>query len=316
MATILVTGGAGFIGSHVVDRLLARGDTVAVIDDFNDYYSPEQKEQNLTSAKENGNFHLYRGDIADIAFVAKIFSAHRFDAVCHLAARAGVRASISDPGLYYRTNVIGTLALLEEARKHKVKQFVSASSSSVYGNLNKGPFSEEQRVDRPVSPYAATKKAGEELCYAYHHLHGLPVTCLRFFTVYGPRGRPDMAPFIFTRAILDGTPLPLFGDGSAQRDFTFVDDIVSGVVSALDRPLGYEIINLGNSTPVKVSDLITALEKVLGKKAQIRHLPKQPGDVELTFADISKASRLLGYRPSTSLEQGLARFAAWYKARA
>lgn len=304
---ILVTGAAGFIGSHSAKALLSRGDTVYGIDNFNDYYEVEQKEKNAE------NLNVFRVDICDEAAIDKIFAELKPDVLLHLAARAGVRASIADPVLYHNVNVLGTNILLGACRKHGVARIVSASSSSVYGNQKKTPFSETDETENPISPYAATKRAGENLCYAYSKMYGLSITCLRFFTVYGPSGRPDMAPLMFTKAIDAGATIKRFGDGSSMRDYTFIDDIVSGIVSAIDEPFDFEIINLGNNKPEKLHVLISTIEKSLGKNAIIEELPMQPGDVEMTYADITKAQKLLGYNPQTTLEQGIEKLVNWYK---
>ena len=309
---VLVTGGAGFIGSHVCDALLNKGHSVICIDNFNDYYSPKTKEDNINHNLNNPDFKLYKEDICNIEGLKKVFEAEAPEKIIHLAARAGVRPSIKQPLLYEQVNVRGTLNLLELAKEFKIKQFISASSSSVYGKNKKAPFSESDPVDAPISPYAATKKAGELLCHTYHHLYGIPITCLRFFTVYGPRGRPDMAPYIFTKLINGGKPIQRFGDGSSRRDYTYVADIVAGVMAALENELGYEIINLGNSETVALSQLISVIEKHLGKKAEIIEKPMPPGDVPVTYADISKAKRLLGYNPKTSTDKGMENFIEWY----
>lgn len=304
---ILLTGAAGFIGSHSAQALLARGDTVYGIDNFNDYYEVSQKEKNAE------NLNIFRVDITDEPAIEKIFAEIKPDVLLHLAARAGVRASIADPELYHNVNVLGTNILLEACRRHSVNRVVSASSSSVYGNQKKTPFSETDETENPISPYAATKRAGENLCYAYSKMYGLQITCLRFFTVYGPSGRPDMAPLMFTKAIDAGETIKRFGDGTSMRDYTFIDDIVSGIVSAIDHPFNFEIINLGNNKPEKLHVLISTIEKSLGKNAIIEELPMQPGDVEMTYADITKAQKLLGYNSQTTLEQGIQKLVNWYK---
>lgn len=309
---VLVTGGAGFIGSHVCDALIARGDSVICVDSFNDYYDPKYKRSNVSQHLSDEDFFLVEQDITCFDGLKKVFDLHKPDKVIHLAARAGVRPSLSDPFLYERVNVLGTLNLLELSRLFAVKNFVFASSSSVYGGNDKVPFSEDDPVDNPVSPYAATKKSGEILCYTYHHLYGLNVSCLRFFTVYGPRGRPDMAPYLFTKWILEGKPIRRFGPGSSRRDYTFVKDIVSGILAALDKDLPFEIFNLGNSATVELNRFIEVIEGILGKKAVIEQYPEQLGDVPVTFADISKAEKLLGYSPSTKIEQGMRIFIDWY----
>jgi len=309
---ILVTGGAGFIGSNVCEALIKRNDSVICVDSFNDFYDPKVKEKNIASFSGNKNFTLYREDIRNLESLRAIFEKEKPDKILHLAARAGVRPSIEDPLLYEDVNVRGTLNLLELTKEFKIRHFVFASSSSVYGNNKKVPFSESDPVDNPISPYAATKKAGELLCYAYHGLYKINITCLRFFTVYGPRGRPDMAPYLFTRLISQGKPIEMFGNGTSKRDYTYVGDIVSGIIAALDRELGYEIINLGNSQTVELRKLISVIEQNLGKKARIISKPEQPGDVPLTYSDISKAKKLLGYAPRTSIEDGMKAFIEWY----
>ena len=312
MSKIVVTGGAGFIGSHLCESLLRDGHDVTALDNFDDFYDPAIKRGNMAAAEENDRLALVEGDIRDPAVVDKVLG-RGADAVVHLAARAGVRPSIEQPLLYQDVNVRGTLVLLEACRRLTGCKFIFASSSSVYGNRTRVPFSEADRVDDPISPYAATKKAGELLCHTYHHLYGLPVTCLRLFTVYGPRQRPDLAIHKFTRLIESGKPVPVFGDGSMMRDFTYIDDIVDGVRRALGRCSGYAIYNLGESQPVSVRDLIAALEEALGKKAIVEHQPLQPGDVDRTFADVTLAQRELGYRPSTDLRTGLERFVEWFR---
>lgn len=310
MARILVTGGAGFIGSHTTERLLARGDEVVVLDNFNDAYDPAIKRANAAALQ---GARIVTGDIRDRELVRKLFADGRFDAVVHLAAMAGVRPSLLDPLHYEDVNMRGTMTLLEEARARRGLRFVFASSSSVYGARDKVPFSEADDIPHPVSPYAATKRAGELMCYTYHHLFGVPISCLRFFTVYGPRQRPEMAIAKFTRSILDGEPIPFFGDGSTRRDYTYVDDIVDGVLAALDRCSGYDIYNLGESATTSLSELVDALSKAIGKPAILDRQPNQPGDVPLTCADVSKARARLGYEPRTPVADGLARYVAWYR---
>ncbi len=310
---ILITGGAGFIGSHTTQALLKRGNAVVCLDNFNDYYNPERKRKNVAGFLDHPAYRLCEADIRDVSTLERIFEAEEIDKVIHIAAMAGVRYSIQHPDLYAEVNVGGTINMLECARRHGVENFVLASSSSVYGARTKAPFSEDDPVTQPISPYAATKRAAELLTYTYHHLYGLKCTILRFFTVYGPRGRPDMAPYLFTKWIYDGRELKMFGDGTSHRDYTYIDDIVSGVVAALDADLSYEIINLGNSWTVSLSDFIAVVEEAVGKRAHIVQFPNQPGDVPLTCADITKALRLLGYEPRTDIREGMARFVEWYK---
>jgi UDP-glucuronate 4-epimerase len=310
---LLITGGAGFIGSHVAQRLLDEGHAVSIIDDLNDFYDPALKRANLAALGMAGGSGFHHADICDTARVAEIVSREKPDALIHLAARAGVRPSLRDPVLYERVNVLGTVNLLEACRNTGVGKMVFASSSSIYGIANRVPFSEEDLVNLPISPYAATKIAGEKLCFTWSHLYGLKVVCLRFFTVYGPRQRPDLAIRKFTGLISRGEKIPVFGDGSTGRDYTFIDDIVAGVRAALDHDTRYDVFNLGNSSPVTLSALIGLLEGALGRKAVIERCPEQPGDVPITYADISKARRLLGYRPSTPLADGIAKFVDWFR---
>ena len=312
---ILITGGAGFIGSHLVDRLLSEGGwRVTVVDDFNDFYEPAMKRANVAEHLKRDGYRLVEADIRDAAALARVFGETDFDCVVHLAARAGVRPSLSEPLLYNETNVTGTLHLLELARKRGVRQFVFGSSSSVYGINAKVPFSEEDPIRQPISPYAATKAAGELLCHTYAHLYGVRCVALRFFTVYGARQRPDLAIRKFARLISAGRPIPVFGDGTTRRDYTYVDDIIAGVRAAIDyEATMYEAINLGESRTVSLSELIALLEKELGREAVIDRQPTQPGDVPQTFADISKARRLLGYDPRTQIEDGIRKFVAWFK---
>ncbi len=308
---ILVTGGAGFIGSHLAENLLAAGHEVAILDDFNDFYDPQIKQANIAGfAKDLAVHHL---DLRDSAAVRNLFQREKFDTIAHLAARAGVRPSIQHPRLYYDTNVTGTLHLLEAARVTGVERFVFASSSSVYGALKTAPFSEDQPLTQTLSPYAATKIAGEFLCSTYSHLYQLRVVALRYFTVYGPRQRPDLAIHQFTRRIYAGQPIDQFGDGATRRDYTYVDDVIQGTLAALqyEGPL-FDIFNLGESETVRLKDLIVAIENALGKKAKINQLPEQPGDMPLTYADISKARKLLGYNPTTPLQDGVPRFIEWF----
>ena len=308
---ILVTGGAGFIGSNLTDRLVEGGNTITVVDSFDDFYDPQLKRQNTSGWRDS--VPVVEVDIRDAAALRGVFATGRFEAVVHLAARAGVRPSLEKPQLYAEVNVVGTQVLLELAREFGVKKFILASSSSVYGESPNVPFREDDRRLLPVSPYAATKLSAEALCHAYYHLYQMDVACLRFFTVYGPRQRPDLAIRKFTKAILAGQPIELYGDGSTQRDYTYIDDIVSGVAACLNRTLGYEIINLGESRTVALGELVSLIENAAGRKAQIRRLPPQPGDVPRTFADISKARRLLGYDPQVPIEEGIRRFVAWFQ---
>ncbi|HOJ69312.1 MAG TPA: GDP-mannose 4,6-dehydratase [Candidatus Hydrogenedentes bacterium] len=311
MARVLVTGCAGFIGSHLVEALLNRGDEVAGIDCFNDYYDPAIKRRNLSRALGHARFTLWDRDICDEPAVRSVFDAFRPDVVVHLAARAGVRPSIRDPNLYHRVNVIGSQHILDACRDFGGPYLVFASSSSVYGGSDRVPFREDDPVARPVSPYAATKRMNELQAHVYSHLYGLQITMLRFFTVYGPRQRPDMAIHKFARAILEGRALPMFGDGSSRRDYTYIDDIISGVLAAIDHPREYDIFNLGESRTVSLTELIALLEEVLGRRALIDRHPPQPGDVPITYADISRARELLGWEPRTPVEEGLRHFAAW-----
>ncbi|MBI4400416.1 MAG: GDP-mannose 4,6-dehydratase [Nitrospirae bacterium] len=309
----LVTGGAGFIGSHVIDSLIARGARVVCVDNFDPFYDPAIKRANLRAVATHPNFTLIEADIRDDARMRALCDEHHVDRIFHSAARAGVRPSLKDPLLYEDVNVRGTIAVLEAARHRPIKAFVFASSSSVYGGVHTVPFSETAPLSRPISPYAATKLAGELICYTYHHLYGIPITCLRFFTVYGPRQRPEMAIYQFVRLIEAGRPVPVFGDGSTKRDFTYIDDIVQGVLAALETPFPFEVFNLGESDTIALKDLIGLIEQCLGKKARIETLPAQPGDMPITYADITKAKRLLGYRPGTQIKQGLQQFAEWFR---
>ena len=317
MKNFLVTGGAGFIGSHLVDRLLATGvERVNVVDDFNDFYDPTIKRDNIREHLKDPRYSIHELDIRDRAALEQLFKQTNFDCVVHLAARAGVRPSLSQPQLYTETNINGTLNLLELARHNNVKQFVFGSSSSVYGINAKVPFSEDDPIRQPISPYAATKGAGELLCHTYSHLYGLRCLCLRFFTVYGPRQRPDLAIHKFAKLISEHKPIPVFGDGTTRRDYTYVDDIIDGVIAAINYDKSeYEVFNLGESRTVELNELISLLEKELDTRAVIDRQPTQPGDVPQTFADISKARALLGYAPKTQIEEGLHRFVDWFRMR-
>lgn len=310
---VLITGGAGFIGSHVTESLLKREDHVVSLDNMNDYYSHKIKEKNIQGFKDNPNFKFFKADITNYNEIRKVFEKEKFDKVVHLAACAGVRQSLVYPQIYSNTNIIGTLNLLELSKEFEVKNFIFASSSSVYGNNNKVPFSEGDIVDSPISVYAATKKSGELLCHVYSSLYKMNITCLRFFTVYGPRGRPDMAPLKFTTLIDKGLQIEVYGDGTSSRDYTYISDIVQGIIAALDKNLRFEIINLGNSNTVKLSYFISLIEKNLNKKAKIIRKDKQQGDVEHTYADISKAKRLLQYSPRVKIEEGIKSLVDWYK---
>ena len=312
---ILVTGGAGFIGSHLVERLLAEKVwRVSVVDDFNDFYAPELKRANARPHLTDENYQLFEANISDAEFLRGIFEENEFDVIVHLAARAGVRPSLLQPKLYAETNVNGTLNLLELARQFSVKQFIFGSSSSVYGNNKKIPFSEDDKIFQPISPYAATKAAGELLCHTYSHLYDIRTVCLRFFTVYGARQRPDLAIRKFSQLISDDKPIQVFGDGTTRRDYTFIDDIIQGVRAAIDYDRSmYEVINLGESQTVELRQLIALLEENLGKKAVIDRQPIQPGDVPQTFADITKAREILNYNPQTKIDEGIKKFVEWFR---
>ena len=315
MKNLLITGAAGFIGSHLVDRLLATDvERITVVDDFNDFYNPAIKRDNIREHLKDSRYSIHEVDIRDRAALEQIFSSGKFDCVVHLAARAGVRPSLSEPQLYTETNINGTVNLLELARQHNIKQFVFGSSSSVYGINAKVPFSEDDPIRQPISPYAATKGAGELLCHTYSHLYALRCVCLRFFTVYGPRQRPDLAIHKFAKLISQHKPIPVFGDGTTRRDYTYVDDIIDGVTAAINYDQSnYEVINLGESRTVELRELISLLEKELDTHAIIERQPPQPGDVPQTFADVSKARALLNYQPKTQIEEGLRRFVEWFR---
>ena len=325
---ILVTGAAGFIGSHAVEAFVKRGDQVIGLDNLNDYYDPARKEKNLREVTEHaragkwpGTFQFLKGDIRDRELIAHLFSDHRFDGVVHLAAMAGVRVSIDDPGLYYDVNVMGTLALLDgcvgrigsQDKRGSSPTFVFASTSSVYGNTKTIPFVPEDSCDKPLAPYAASKRASELLGYTYHHLYGLDCTVFRFFTVYGPRGRPDMMAYKVLDNIFTGCEVPLYNNGNMHRDWTYVEDIVSGLVAAVDRPMGYEILNLGRGEPVLLVDFLKGIEQLAGRSAHLVPAPMLDADIAYTFADISKTRKLLGYDPQTSVPEGVAKFWAWYQ---
>ncbi len=316
MQTFLITGAAGFIGSHLADKLLNEGNKVIVVDNFCDFYNPEIKENNVKHNLSNPNYKLYRADIRDRNELAKVFNENKIDVVMHLAAMAGVRPSIDNPIYYQEVNCMGTQNILEEMKAHNVKNLVMASSSSVYGNCKEVPFKENMIVDFAISPYAATKKANEVMTHVYHKLFDFNVIMLRFFTVFGPRQRPDLAINKFTRLMLNNEPIPMFGDGTTSRDYTYIDDIVDGIIRSCNYVENnndvYEILNLGNSSPVSLKEMINTIAEVLNKTPNIQELPMQPGDVERTFADISKAKKLIGYNPKTSFQEGIENFVKWY----
>lgn len=309
----LVTGGAGFIGSHLCDALLARGDEVICLDNFNDYYAPRRKRRNVAIAASRPGFTLVDGDFRDYGAMERLFQQHRPESIAHLGAMAGPRPSMERPLLYEEVNIRGSMILMELAGRYGAQGFVLASTSSVYGR-SPTPWSEDAPTDRPLSPYAATKKAAEVLAYTYHNQYRLPTRVVRFFTVYGPRGRPDMTPYLFVDAMVDGRPITLFEGGvGVHRDWTYVDDVVAGVVAALDSDLPFEIFNLGNSSPVQLRDFVAALERVTGMSATIESRPLPSADPPITYADVTKARRLLGYNPRMSIEEGLERFWEWYQ---
>lgn len=310
---VLVTGGAGFIGSHLVEALLEEGRDVIAFDNFDDFYDPGIKRTNIATALKSPRFTLVKGDIRDAQQLDECLTTFRPTLIVHLAARAGVRPSVAQPALYQEVNCTGTINLLEAARKYGIGQVVFGSSSSVYGANSSVPFREDARADGPISPYAATKRAGELLCHTFHHLYGIKITCLRFFTVYGPRQRPDLAIHKFARLITEGQEVPVYGDGSAQRDFTYIDDILQGVMRAIETPFDFDIFNLGESRTISVTQLVNLLEESLGMKADVAFYPPQPGDVPITYADISKARDSLGYNPTTPIEEGIVRFVEWYR---
>ncbi len=312
---VLITGVAGFLGSHVAETLLADGWQVVGVDNFDPFYDPAIKRDNLRSLRRSKQFQFAEGDIRDRTFLDSLAGRTKFDAIVHLAARPGVRPSLEDPRTYMDVNVCGTAEILELAKRHQVGKFIFASSSSIYGEREGAPFREEDVSDSPISPYAASKKAGELLCFTYHKNYGIAVVCLRFFTVYGPRQRPEMAIHRFTRAIDQGQPIEIFGDGTARRDYTFIDDAVSTVVAALEKANSYRVYNVGNHRTVQLIDLVQRLEEIMGKKAELKFLPPQPGDVPLTCADIRRAQEELGYSPATPLERGLELFVEWYETK-
>ncbi|HZW66793.1 MAG TPA: SDR family NAD(P)-dependent oxidoreductase [Hanamia sp.] len=310
---ILITGAAGFIGSHTCESLIKNGNSIIGVDNFDPFYSSKLKELNLEQLSQNSNFRFYKADIRDDKALNQIFSSNQVDVVIHLAAKAGVRPSIKAISEYYDVNINGTISLLESMRKNGIKKMLFASSSSIYGNNEKVPFSEDDRVDNPISPYASTKKSGELLCHVYNHLYNFDITCLRFFTVYGPRQRPDLAIHKFTRLIQENKPIPFYGDGSSSRDYTYIEDIVNGISCALNHLEGYKIYNLGESKVITLKKLVEVIETILGKKALLNQLPMQQGDVSRTFADISKARAEIGYNPAHDFETGVKKFVDWFK---
>jgi UDP-glucuronate 4-epimerase len=315
MSTILVTGGAGFIGSHLCERLLSDGVKVICLDNFDTFYDPNIKIKNTQAITKKfpDLFELVTGDIRNPEQLKEVFQKNRVDFVVHLAARAGVRPSLADPLLYQDVNIRGTVVLLEACREHGIQNFIFASSSSVYGENQRVPFSEKDLDIQPISPYGATKRAGELLCYSYHHLYGMNIACLRFFTVYGPRQRPEMAIHKFTRLIDRGEKIPVYGDGSSRRDYTYIEDIMDGVIGGIRYHKGFEIYNLGESQTTSLKELIRLIEEAFGKKANIQMLEFQPGDVSVTYADITKAKRMLKYQPKVKMKEGIKRFVEWYK---
>ncbi|PJE76893.1 hypothetical protein COV05_01710 [Candidatus Uhrbacteria bacterium CG10_big_fil_rev_8_21_14_0_10_48_16] len=311
--TILITGGAGFIGSHLAKRLIEEGHEVIIIDNFNPYYDPSLKEARISHLLKDLPYTLYRIDLEDFEAVQKVFETHAIDLIAHQAAQAGVRYSIENPLVYGQSNLIGTLNLLELAKQYHIKGFILASSSSVYGDATSFPIKETDETDKPISLYAATKKSCELLAYSYHHLFELPVTCLRYFTVYGPWGRPDMAIFSFTKSAFEGTPIDVYGQGDMARDFTFIDDLVDGIVKALEKQLPWAVLNLGRGQAQPLMDFITSIETHSGKSLQKNFLDMQPGDVQKTWADITQAKTLLSFEPKTSIDEGVQSFVTWYK---
>jgi UDP-glucuronate 4-epimerase len=315
MRTVLITGGAGFIGSHLAESLLARERRVVVLDNFDTFYAPDVKRRNVAAAKRSPAYRLVEGDIRDRAALDAVLGSEPFETVIHLAARAGVRPSIEEPELYTDVNLNGTTTILEACRRHGVGTLLFGSSSSVYGNNPKVPFSEDDPVDHPVSPYAATKKAGELLCHAHHHLHGLKVACLRFFTVYGPRQRPEMAIHKFARLLASGREIDQYGDGGSARDYTYVSDIVAGIERAEERCTGFHVWNLGGSRTITLAELVRKIAAGLGVPPRVRELPMQPGDVDRTWADVSRVERELGWRAEVDIDRGLALFLDWFRAQ-
>jgi len=317
MMTVLVTGGAGFIGSHLCERLLKEEHHTICFDNFDNFYDPTIKIKNVEgmAKKFPGQFELVTGDIRNQEHLREVFKKNRIDLIVHLAARPGVRPSLADPLLYQDMNIRGTIVLLEASKENGVKDFIFASSSSVYGENQRVPFSEEDLNLQPISPYGVTKRAGELLCYAYHHLYEMNIACLRIFTAYGPRQRPEMAIHKFTRLVDQGEKIPMYGDGSSRRDYTYIDDLIEGILAAIHHHRGFEIYNLGESQTTSLKELIGLIEEALGKKTNVEVLEAQPGDVPITYADITKAKRLLGYHPKVGLREGIKRFVEWYKGR-
>ncbi|MFB6182172.1 MAG: GDP-mannose 4,6-dehydratase [Candidatus Magasanikbacteria bacterium] len=314
-SNFLVTGGAGFIGSHVVDDLVDKDKNVVILDDFNEQYNPDYKERNIMHHLESDQVRVVEGSVCDYKLLNYLFEDEEIEFVIHLAARPGVRGSIDKPMLCTKVNVRGTNTVFEVAKEHEVQNIIFASSSSVYGNKKDTPFSEDQNVNNPISPYASTKVSGERMAHTYHHLYDMNIPCLRFFTVYGERGRPNMAPWIFTERVMEDRPIQQFGDGTSKRDYTYIGDIVDGIMRTAERmdEIGFEIMNLGRGEPVVLKDFIQMVQDISGKEAEIEVLPEQPGDVEVTHADISKAREILDYNPKTSFEQGLTNFIRWYQ---
>ncbi len=313
MSKILVTGGAGFIGSHVAKKLIEKKHSIVIIDNFNEYYDPQLKKDRIKHLLQNLDFKLYKADISDTKELEKIFKKEKIDIVCHEAAQAGVRYSLENPFVYEKSNILGTLNLLELSKKFKIKKFVFASSSSVYGNSEKLKFSEKDNTDSPVSLYAATKKSTEMICHSYHSLHGIPMAGLRYFSVYGPYGRPDMALFKFTENVLKQKQIEVYGNGKMNRDFTYIDDIVDGTIKAIEKKMSFEIFNLGFGKQISLMNFIELIEKHTGKKAKKKFLPMQKGDVRKTSADISKAKRMLNWKPKVSTDKGIKNFVGWYR---
>lgn len=309
---VLVTGAAGFVGSTLCDALLRRGDEVVGLDNFDPYYSPERKRANVAPLATSGRFTMIEATFVDREFILGLMDSHKPDVVAHLGALGSVRYSVKHPELYIQTNIVGTANLLEAAVRFPVRNFVFASTSSVYGQTEKVPFVETDPTDRPLAPYPASKKSGEVLGHAWHNMHGLPFTALRFFNVYGPKGRPDMMPYIVLESILNDRPFTLFDGGDMRRDWTFVDDIVAGVIAAIDKPLGFEVINIGRGQPVLMTDFVQIMEELAGRKSRPQIAPAPASEPKITYASIDKAQRLLGYQPSTSIREGLGRFHQWY----